>query len=149
MPLLHSRGLAELFMQSWPAGINALGFQEGTRRYLRNFSSSPLFWKPKTTMDIYILWVQAWSSDLFQGPTSWTGELGPLCVFGVEVEGGREKWWGMLVPAFCAKIDRSESQFMPGTRESMAQVFSWKWAQSFLAQIGDGNEVPVVKGGAS
>lgn len=74
-------------------------------------------------------------------------ELGPLCTFGVR-GGRREKRWGTLVPVLCAKIDRSESGFMPGARETTAQVVSWKLAQSFPAQIADGNEMPVVRGNA-
>lgn len=55
----------------------------------------------------------------------------------------------MLVPALCARTDRSESRFMPGTRESTAQVSTWKLARGFSAQITDGNEMPVVRGNAS
>ena len=65
------------------------------------------------------------------------------------VEGGRSDGGRWYLDSLCAKIDPSESGFMPGTRESTAHVFSWKLARSLSAQNADGNGMRVVRGHAS
>lgn len=133
MLLLHSRGQTELFMKSWPAIVEALGFQEGTSRYPRSFCSS------LCSGDLTQLWTSA----------SYESRLDPMTSSRVQclklkswdlfvhllsgVEGGRSGGRRWYLNLFCAEIDWSESGFMPGTRESTARVFTWKLAWTFSA----------------
>lgn len=137
MLLLYSREQAELFMQSWLAGVNTSGFQKGKSRFSLyeklcsgNFTQlwTPASWESKLDPRAFSSAFQSWRAG-----TS-------LCIHS---QGGRrQQLWGIPGLTLCKDsliwewvLARIQRKHCPGIQLEVAMSFFgtncwWKWHAS-------------------